>query len=59
MANAKTFKASFRPNLYYEVRTKPKTSSRILFDLLNNIREVGIIYCLRRKKVGAVAEVLQ
>ena len=61
MAGAKTFKASFnRPNLYYEVRTKTKN---IESDIIRFIRQhkgkSGIIYCLSRKKVEAIAEVLQ
>jgi ATP-dependent DNA helicase RecQ len=61
MASAKTFKASFnRPNLYYEVRTKTKN---IESDIIRFIRQhkgkSGIIYCLSRKKVEAIAEVLQ
>ena len=61
MADAKTFKASFnRPNLYYEVRTKTKN---IESDIIRFIRQhkgkSGIIYCLSRKKVEAIAEVLQ
>lgn len=61
MTGAKTFKASFnRPNLYYEVRTKTKN---IESDIIRFIRQhkgkSGIIYCLSRKKVEAIAEVLQ
>jgi ATP-dependent DNA helicase RecQ len=61
MSDAKTFKASFnRPNLYYEVRTKTKN---IESDIIRFIRQhkgkSGIIYCLSRKKVEAIAEVLQ
>ncbi len=61
MPNANTFKASFnRPNLYYEVRTKTKN---IESDIIRFIRQhkgkSGIIYCLSRKKVEAVAQVLQ
>lgn len=61
MSGATTFKASFnRPNLYYEVRTKTKN---IESDIIRFIRQhkgkSGIIYCLSRKKVEAVAEVLQ
>jgi ATP-dependent DNA helicase RecQ len=61
MANAKTFKASFnRPNLYYEVRTKTKNiESDIIRFIKQHKGKSGIIYCLSRKKVEAVAEVLQ
>lgn len=61
MSDAKTFKASFnRPNLYYEVRTK---TTNIEGDIIRFIKQhkgkSGIIYCLSRKKVEAIAEVLQ
>jgi len=61
MSNAKTFKASFnRPNLFYDVR--PKTKS-VNSDIIRFIRQhqdkSGIIYCLSRKKVEEVAQVLQ
>ncbi len=61
MSTAKTFKASFnRPNLFYEVRTKTKN---IEADIIRFIKQYkgksGIIYCLSRKKVEAIAEVLQ
>jgi ATP-dependent DNA helicase RecQ len=61
MSDATTFKASFnRPNLYYEVRTK---TQNVESDIIRFIRQhkgkSGIIYCLSRKKVEAVAQVLQ
>jgi len=61
MTNANTFKASFnRPNLFYEVRTKTKN---IEGDIIRFIKQhkgkSGVIYCLSRKKVEAIAEVLQ
>ena len=61
MPNANTFKASFnRPNLYYEVRTK---TTNIESDIIRFIKQhkgkSGIIYCLSRKKVEAIAQVLQ
>ena len=61
MSNAVTFKASFnRPNLYYEVRTKTKN---VESDIIRFIRQhkgkSGVIYCLSRKKVEAIAEVLK
>lgn len=61
MASAKTFKASFnRPNLYYEVRTKTKNiEADIIRFIKQNKGKSGIIYCLSRKKVEAIAEVLQ
>ena len=61
MSDAKTFKASFnRPNLFYDVR--PKTNN-INSDIIRFIRghqgKSGIIYCLSRKKVEEIAQVLQ
>ena len=61
MPDANTFKASFnRPNLFYEVR--PKTIN-VNADIIRFVKEregkSGIIYCLSRKKVEEVAQVLQ
>jgi ATP-dependent DNA helicase RecQ len=60
MPDANTFKASFnRPNLYYEVRTKTKNiESDIIRYIKQHKGKSGIIYCLSRKKVEAIAEVL-
>ena len=59
--DAKEFKSSFnRPNLYYEVRPKTKDIDK---DIVRFIKQhsgkSGIIYCLSRKKVEDLAEVLQ
>jgi ATP-dependent DNA helicase RecQ len=61
MSDATTYKASFnRPNLYYEVRTKTKNiESDIIRFIKQHKGKSGIIYCLSRKKVEAIAEVLQ
>ena len=61
MSDADTFKASFnRPNLFYEVRTKTKNiESDIIRFIKQHKGKSGIIYCLSRKKVEAIAEVLQ
>lgn len=61
MSDANTFKASFnRPNLYYEVRTKTKNiESDIIRFIKQHKGKSGIIYCLSRKKVESIAEVLQ
>lgn len=61
MVDAQVFKSSFnRPNLYYEVRPKTKT---IEADIIRFIRQhkgkSGIIYCLSRKKVEEIAQLLQ
>jgi ATP-dependent DNA helicase RecQ len=60
MSNITVFKDSFnRPNLYYEVRPKTKD---VFKDIIRFIKEnqgkSGIVYCLSRKKVEEVAEVL-
>ena len=59
--NANTFKASFnRPNLFYEV--KPKTAQvdhDIIAFIKQNEGKSGIVYCLSRKRVEELAEVLQ
>ncbi|MGJ8551101.1 DNA helicase RecQ [Winogradskyella wichelsiae] len=61
MPKAITFKASFnRPNLYYEVRPKTKTvDADIIRFVKQNEGKSGIIYCLSRKRVEALAQVLQ
>ena len=61
MANANTFKASFnRPNLFYEVRTKTKNiESDIIRFIKQHKGKSGVIYCLSRKKVEEIAQVLQ
>jgi len=61
MADANTFKASFnRPNLFYEVRTKTKNvESDIIRFIKQHKGKSGVIYCLSRKKVEEIAQVLQ
>ncbi|MCC1484872.1 ATP-dependent DNA helicase RecQ [Winogradskyella immobilis] len=61
MPNAVTFKASFnRPNLYYEVRPKTKNvDADIIRFVKQNEGKSGIIYCLSRKRVEELAQVLQ
>jgi ATP-dependent DNA helicase RecQ len=60
MLDANVFKASFnRPNLYYEIRPKYKTTTEIIKFISNNTGKSGIIYCLSRKKVELLAENLQ
>ena len=63
MEQAKTFISSFnRPNLYYEVRPKPSDSMQLHKEIIRFIKEnpnkSGIIYCLTRKKVEDLAELL-
>ncbi len=58
---AKDFKSSFnRPNLYYEVRPKTKNIDKDIIKFIkSNPGKSGIIYCLSRKKVEELAEILQ
>ncbi|SEL15611.1 DNA helicase RecQ [Parapedobacter koreensis] len=59
MNDATLFKSSFnRPNLYYEVRPKRNVVKEIVRFIKNNSGKSGIIYCLSRKKVEEIAEVL-
>ena len=54
------FKSSFnRPNLYYEVKSKQDVTKEIIKYIKNNPGKSGIIYCLSRKKVEEMAEVLK
>jgi ATP-dependent DNA helicase RecQ len=60
MLDAKVFKSSFnRANLYYEVRPKVEASKQIIKYIKNNIGKSGIVYCLSRKKVEELTELLQ
>ena len=61
MVDANEFKSSFnRPNLYYEVRPKTVDVDK---DIIRFIKQhpgkSGIIYCLSRKKVEELAEILR
>ena len=61
IVDAVEFKSSFnRPNLYYEVRPKTKDVDK---DIIKFIKQhpgkSGIIYCLSRKKVEELAEILR
>lgn len=63
MENAKLFVSSFnRPNLYYEVRPKPADNMQLHKEIIRFIKEnpnkSGIIYCLTRKRVEELAELL-
>ena len=64
MEHAKLFISSFnRPNLYYEVRHKPDSPVELHKEIVKFIRQnegkSGIIYCLTRKRVEDLAELLQ
>ena len=57
--DAKVFKSSFnRPNLYYEVRDKVEPEKDIIRFIRQNPGKSGIIYCLSRKKVEEMAQML-
>jgi len=60
MMDAQVFKSSFnRPNLYYEVRAKQGDVTKDIIKFIKNHEgKSGIIYCLSRKKVEELAEVL-
>ena len=59
--DARVFKASFnRPNLFYEVRPKTRdVDADIIRFVKRNAGKSGIIYCLSRKRVEELAQVLQ
>ena len=59
--DAKEFKSSFnRPNLYYEVRRKTNDIDKDIIKFIKaNPGKSGIIYCLSRKKVEELAEILR
>ena len=57
--DATVFKSSFnRPNLYYEIRDKSDPKRDIIKYIKQNAGKSGIIYCLSRKKVEELAELL-
>ena len=59
MTDATVFKSSFnRPNLYYEIRDKSDPKRDIIKFIRQNQGKSGIIYCLSRKKVEELAELL-
>lgn len=59
MLDSKVFKSSFnRPNLYYEIRAKKDAPRDIIRYIKQNEGKSGIIYCLSRKKVEELTELL-
>ena len=59
MLDARVFKDSFnRENLYYEIRDKSNPKRDIIRFIKDNAGKSGIIYCLSRKKVEEIAELL-
>lgn len=60
MLDAKLFKSSFnRDNLYYEIRPKKDVEKEIIRYIRSKNGKSGIIYCLSRKKVEELSELLQ
>ncbi len=60
MEDADIFMSSFnRTNLYYEVRQKVHAKKQLIQFLSNHKDKSGIIYCLSRKKVEEIAELLR
>lgn len=61
ISDATTYKASFnRPNLFYEIRPKTKTvDADIIRFIKQNDGKSGIVYCLSRKRVEELSQVLQ
>lgn len=59
--NAHVYKASFnRPNLYYEIRPKTKNIETDIIKFISQFKgKSGVIYCLSRKKVEEITQVLQ
>ena len=57
--DARVFKSSFnRPNLYYEISDKVDAEKDIIKYIRQNPGKSGIIYCLSRKKVEEIAQLL-
>ncbi len=60
MVDAQVYKSSFnRPNLFYEIRAKKEAVRQIIQYIKANEGKSGIIYCLSRKKVEELAQMLQ
>ncbi len=60
MLDATVYKSSFnRDNLYYEIRPKKDVEKEIIRYIKSKKNKSGIVYCLSRKKVEEIAELLQ
>ena len=59
MEDADVFISSFnRKNLYYEVRPKKETKKQLIRFLKEHKGKSGVIYCLSRKKVEEIAQLI-
>lgn len=59
MEEADVFISSFnRKNLFYEVRPKKETKKQLIKFLKDNKGKSGVIYCLSRKKVEEIAQLV-
>lgn len=59
MEDADVFMSSFnRKNLYYEVRPKKETKKQLIHFMRQHKGKSGIVYCLSRKKVEEIAQLL-
>jgi ATP-dependent DNA helicase RecQ len=60
MEDAQVFKSSFnRKNLYYEIRPKTGAKKQLIKYVKQNQGKSGIVYCLSRKKVEEIADLLK
>ena len=60
MSDAAVYKSSFnRPNLFYDIRSKNNATKEIIRHIKQNEGKSGIIYCLSRKKVEELADLLK
>jgi ATP-dependent DNA helicase RecQ len=60
MEEADIFKSSFnRHNLFYEIRAKNNTKKQLIKFVKQHKNKSGIIYCLSRKRVEEIAELLR
>lgn len=59
LEDAQVFKSSFnRKNLYYEIRSKNDIDKQLIRFIKSHAGKAGIIYCLSRKRVEEIAELL-
>lgn len=59
LEDATVFKTSFnRKNLYYEIRSKKDIDKQLIRFIKSHNGKAGIIYCLSRKRVEEIAELL-